>query len=371
MNYTLLKTRLMQHGAVFTPSARKMLPKDKFGHINFDDYATTGGMIVEIDGWVYANVPIMFGGTPFYIEWTNNHFFLLDKNCNSNNIVPVNVRVIPQPQYALDNKLLQNDIPVRELIMTHGDRARIMPIHGCAFHCQFCTCNLRNYMEIPLEQIDEAIQVAINDPYIKPRHFLISGGTPENDENSFSYIDSVYRYFPRKYSKYDFDVMLAPRGMKPGEQFSSSYNDFLHYLFEDCGIKTLSVNIEMYNDSIRREYITDKWKIGIKNYLTFIEQAVRIFGEGTIRSSIIVGLEPKEDTLEAVRQICLVGGIPTLSAFVAAPGTLMARYPEPSVEYLYEIAQESNKIARANGMFLGPKCRMCSHNSITFEDSRC
>lgn len=357
----------MQYGAVFTLSARELLPRDKFGQFNYNDYATTSGMIIELDDRVYANVPIKYSGTPFYIEGCADHFELHEKSLDSDRVIPVNIKVIPQPKYALENLLLKDGTPVRELVMTHNDRTRIMPIHGCAFHCQFCTCNLHNYIESSIEQLDEAVQMAMNDPYIRPIHFLISGGTPNNDDSSYCYIDEVYYYFPHKYDNYEFDIMLAPRGKRPGDHTAESYNYFLQYLFFNCGVKTLSVNIEMNNDRIRREYITDKWEIGIKNYLSFIEQAVKIFGEGTVRSSIIVGIEPKEDTLEAVRQIVSVGGIPTLSAFVPAPGTLMAQYPVPTVEYLYDIIQESNSIAKASGLYLGPTCRKCTHNSMTFE----
>ena len=367
MDFTMLKLRLMQNGAIFTPAARKLMPKDKFGHFNFGDYATTSGMIFELDNFVYANVPIRFNKTPFSVGVNEGKFVLLEKSDGENTILPVALKILPQPRFALENERLEDGTPVRELVMTHGDRTRISPVHGCAFHCQFCTCNMQYYMEIPVSRLDQAVQIALNDPYIRPRHFLISGGTPREEEASFAYIDEIYKYFPRKYSKYEFDIMLAPRGRKISQQNSAGYEDYLKYLHEECGVKTLSVNLELYNERFRRDYVSDKWSIGTENYLLFIEKAVKIFGDRKIRSSILVGIENKEDTLAGVERLAAIGCLPVLSAFVAAPATQMAQHTEPKAEYLYEIVQEAHEIALRYGLVLGPLCRHCTHNSLTYE----
>lgn len=366
MNYTELKIHLMQQGAVFSDSARNIMKKGKFGKIQFSDYATTGGIVLKIGDCFYVNVPVRFDHTPFSVEAEENSFFLK----MNDNVMSVNVEYIPVPKYALDNILLEDGTPVRDMVMTHADRVRISPIQGCGFHCQFCTCNIQRYMNFPIEKLDAALQIALNDSYNKPRHILISGGTPKKTAENYAYINQVYRFFSQKYRHMEFDIMLAPRGLCPDKNSSEDYIDFLKYLRDNCHVETMSINLELYNENYRKKYIPEKYETGRDNYFSFIREAVRIFGDNRIRSSLIVGLEEKEDTLQAVRKLTDIGCIPVLSAFVPAVETFMARYPAPDADFLLDIVNEANEIAVHANMQLGPLCKPCSHNSLTVEEGQ-
>lgn len=364
MDYTELKIRLMQLGAVFTEGAKDHMCKNRFGHITFHDYATTGGIIVEINGLIYVNVPERYEETPFCIDYLEQRFILT----MAGNIVDAAIRIMPVPQYALDNVRLDNGVPVRELVMTHAHRLRISPIHGCSYHCQFCTCNGQRYEKISCEVLDQAVQAALKDPNILPEHVLISGGTPEAGEETYQYLNEIYRYFPKHFPSYEFDLMLSPRGLHVGDNSDQAYKDFLNYLYYECSIQTLSVNLELFNDQLRRKYIPEKWQVGIDNYLLFIKNAVDVFGRGRIRSSLIVGLEQIEDTLRGIEEICERGCIPVLSAFIPDSGTDMASYERPSVEFLSESVERASGVAEKYGTVLGPLCRPCTHNSLTMEE---
>lgn len=363
MEYTELKIRLMQLGAVFTEDAKNHMCKNRFRQIVFHDYATTGGVIVELNGQIYVNVPAKYENTPFCIDYSGQQFVLI----MDEHILKVSIKIMPVPQFALNNVLLENEIPVRELVMTHAHRLRISPIHGCSYHCQFCTCNRQKYEEISCADLDQAVQIAMRDPNVSPKHILISGGTPEAEEKTYKYLNYVYKYFPKKYPAYEFDVMISPRGLHAGNGSVKGYEEFLDYLYGECGIQTLSINLELYNDCLRKAYIPEKWKIGIDNYRTFICKAVDLFGREKIRSSLIVGLEEMEDTLRGVEEICSWGCIPVLSAFVPDKGTDMASYPQPTVDFLVEVVAKASVIAKRYGTVLGPLCRPCTHNSLTKE----
>lgn len=363
MEYTELKIRLMQQGAVFTREARANMNHTRFGHIVYEDYATTGGVVVKMDNRIYANVPVKYENTPFLVDFKDQKF-RLEMNGRMLNTL---VEIMPAPGFALNNALLPDGTPVRELVMVHADRMRISPIHGCYFHCLFCTYNHQRYLEIPCGTLEQAVQTALSDNSVSPRHILISGGTPKQEEGTYQYLNEVYRYFPKKYSDYDFDVMLSPRGLHARDAGKEGYTDFLKYLYEDCGIKTLSVNLELYQDELRRRYIQDKYKIGKDNYYLFIQKAVDIFGQGNVRSSLIAGLEIIEDTLQGVQALCSLGCIPVLSAFVPGDGTDLQQHPKPDSEFLLQLVLAADDIARQHGMELGPVCRPCTHNSITKE----
>lgn len=366
MDYTELKLRLMQQGAMFTATARKTMCRSRFGLIAFSDYATTGGVVAVLDERIYVNIPVRFQDTPFLVDILEDKLILkYDKKP-----IETSFRIIPVPKYALDIERLSDDTPVRELVMTHADRVRISPVHGCSYHCSFCTNNAAYYKEVSCEQLDQAFHIALNDPYNKPRHVLISGGTPCEEMDSYTWINDVYRYFPRNYQQFDFDVMLSPRGMRPKQTSTKDYNEFLSYLHDECGVKTLSVNLELYNDRFRDRFIPNKATVGKNNYYRFIRQAVEVFGTKCVRSCLVVGLEPEEDTLNGVRALLDCGCLPVLSAFVPAPGTDMANYPAPSVGFLLETVRKADEMAREVKLQLGPLCRPCTHNSITVEDGK-
>ena len=311
MDYTELKLRLMQQGAVFTVVARKTMCHSRFGHITFADYATTGGVVAVLDEHIYVNIPVKFQDTPFLVDVFEGKMILKYEK----KLIEISFRIIPAPKYALEVERLSDDTPVRELVMTHADRVRISPVHGCRHHCSFCTSNAAYYKEISCEQLEQAFNIALCDPYNKPRHVLISGGTPNEEADSYVWINEIYRYFPRNYPQFDFDVMLSPRGMRPEQASMKDYDEFLRYLYDECGVKTLSVNLELYNNSFRERFIHNKAAVGKDNYYRFIRQAVEVFGAKSVRSSLVVGLESEQDTLNGVRSLLYCCCLPVLSAF--------------------------------------------------------
>jgi hypothetical protein len=107
---------------------------------------------------------------------------------------------------------------------------------------------------------------------------------------------------------------------------------------------------------------------GIDHYFDFIDKAVNAFGIGKVRSLLIVGLEPPEDTLEAVYQLARRGCDPVLSPFRPDPSTPLRSLPPPTAELLERIYLESLEIISPYPVKLGPRCIPCQHNTLTFSD---
>ncbi len=361
MEYGRLKIELMQRGVRLSDPALEALPKSRFNQIVYRDYPTTGGLVLKIAPDVYANCPVdLRSESPFTLNWSNEGFSLSGNGANRP------VEVLPPPLFALENKMLASGDPVRNLVMAHADRARIMPIYGCAFHCEFCNAPRVRYRRNSIESLDAAFRIALEDPLLKPRHTLISGGTPESRDEDFAYLDEVYRYFPDRYPDMDFDLMLAPRSRRPGpgSHTRRKYKNYIKFLHE-CGVKGLSINLELYGDAPRKKIIREKEQIGRENYFAFIELAVERFGPQRIRSCLVVGLESPEDTLAGVEEIARRGCMPVLSPFIPAPGTFLAREKSPSPDFLERLLFESKKIVDRHGVELGPTCKACCHNNLS------
>lgn len=110
MDYTELKLRLMQQGAVFTAAAREKMCRSRFGLITFSDYATTGGVVAVLDERVYVNIPVKFQGTLFKVDKFGDKLILK----YDNETIKIPFHIIPVPKYALDVERLSDDTPVRE-----------------------------------------------------------------------------------------------------------------------------------------------------------------------------------------------------------------------------------------------------------------
>jgi len=185
---------------------------------------------------------------------------------------------------------------------------------------------------------------------------LISGGTPKPDD--YEWQNETYETIVRSFPGVDVDVMMVPM---PG-LLDANY-------LKEVGVHGLSINIEMWNQDIARRIMANKVKAGRQLYFDFIEDAVKIFGaNGTVRSLILVGIEPIEDTLQGVEALARIGCDPVLSPFRPDPATPMRDHPPPSVDDLIEVYERSLKIVERYEVKLGPRCIPCHHNTLTFAD---
>lgn len=152
--------------------------------------------------------------------------------------------------------------------------------------------------------------------------------------------------------------MSTPRGFTSYTD-STQYKDYLKFI-RDAGICGVAANLELNNVDMLKYYCPEKAIIGQENYLKYIEYAVEIFPKGHVRSLLIVGIEPLEETLKGVEKLAMRGCLPVLSPL----------YPygeastQPSAQLLIEAKIKSQEICDKYGIELGPTCRPCSHNTL-------
>ncbi|GAB6043294.1 radical SAM protein [Endothiovibrio diazotrophicus] len=357
MSYRL-KLELLARGIFPTDAALGALPASRRGAPAVRDYPTTSGLVLRLPGDHYANarlrpdsphhLPLDHDGERFFIPFADEHH---------------PVAVAPAPAYALEGHRLSSGKSIRMVAMTHADRVRLTPIHGCAFHCQFCNYPDLAYRRNTPDELAEALEVALADRILPHPHVLVSGGTARPAKPDYAYLNEVYAELPRRFSQLAWDLMLAPRGLHPGNPTRRTYGNFAERL-KGWGYDALSVNLELSGEEARRRHIPEKAEIGREGYLLFMEQAVERFGAGKVRSVLLVGLEPEEETLKAVDELARRGVLVELSPFVAAPGIFLARHPEPTVEAMMSIHRRAMELADRLGTPMHPHCVPCSHNVL-------
>jgi radical SAM superfamily enzyme YgiQ (UPF0313 family) len=346
-----LKIKIISKGVKISDSAKDQLTESGNVPLSLFEYPTTAGISLVLPGDIYVNAHFSgkFGNSKLTLDYSTGKYTVRD----GENTYTVNV--IPLPSYF--DKKNKNGLYYKEVIMSHADRMRINPIIGCSFRCKYCDMHRLEYKKFPLERILEAIDVALEDKNIMPKHLLISGGSPIADDRE--YLDKIYRETTIYLKKKDIpvDIMLAPRKEK----------GFLEEL-KNYGVNALAINLEIYNEEIAKEINPQKAAISRDFYFDFIKRAVEIFGRGKVRSLLIVGLEPIKETLRGVEALAKIGCDPVLSPFIPGERTQLSDFLPPTIEDLENVYSASKVIADKYGVKIGPRCIPCQHNTLAFPD---
>lgn len=350
-----VKIDLLCYGITISKSCYDSLEKGINGNVNHNDYITTKGLFLVLDEQAYVNANLN-KNSRYELDFVDNKYVLFKEK-----VKICKVDVIQSPSYALQNKKLDNGILISDLVNLHGDRLRIQPIMGCANRCKFCDLNCYKYHLNSIENLDSAVKLVQKES--KFRHILISGGAPFDTQKDYDYLNSVYKYFGENYGEeYPIDIMMVPRGLYVNDDSDASYEEFLLKL-KEWNISSMAINLELYNDKLREKLIPQKNFIGKERYINFIKLAVKIFGKGTVRSCIIIGLERLEDSLKAVELLSSVGCMPVLSPYVP----MDEKDKVPTSEFMEEVLIKASEIVKKYNVELGPKCDFCKHNTIHFK----
>lgn len=342
----IIKAHLLSDGIKISNAAKELL--DTMSEIwLMDDYITCSGVTL-VFGDEYATAGPS-DDSEFELDVEDGKFIIIDDEGNK---IPADV--ITPPEYMKDEIIIR-DKSITCYVNTYTDRVRIQLLGGCANTCKFCNAKEFNYEFNSLEGLDEALQIALSQS--KVRHGLLSSGNAKYGED-LERLTEMYKFFCQKYKDLEIDLMTPPRGFKSYTAVDE-YEEYLKYL-KEIGIYGLSINIELNNPEQLKFYCPEKAMIGQENYLKFIELAVKIFGRDKVRSLLIVGLEPLEETLKGVEKLAKIGCNPVLSPlfpYGEATGN-------PSAELFIEAKAKSEEICERYGVKMGPLCRPCNHNTL-------
>lgn len=351
-----LKLDLMTYGMSVSESARDALVGcDGLRPLTLDDYASTSGIALEIEEDLWVNAPISEYNPNFVTQPSLTLEFRADRFFIGNKDLEIAVNPLPVPEYH-DERLPSGRLTT-DFAITHTDRVRISPIQGCSFACTFCDLPYdKRYEKMPIEGLLQSVRRALEDKVLPAYHVLISGGVPKDAD--WPWLNETYERVSASFPGIHVDVMMVP----VPQHFHA---DRLHQI----GINALSINLELFSEEAARKIMPRKLRLGIGTFLTFIESAVALFGPGRVRSMLLVGLEPLEDTLRGVQALSERGCDPVLSPFRPDPTTPLRNRQPPSSDFLQEVYLRSLEIVERQGVKLGPRCIPCMHNTLTFPDA--
>lgn len=343
-----LKIDLLASGMSISDNAKEQLTRHGQLPLGLNEYPTTTGITLVLPCGNYVQARSL-DKCNISLDYDNGGYFLNYQG------EKVDVKPLPMPDYM--GRKNSEGIAYEDLIVTLGDRMRISPIKGCSFNCKYCSLPNLKYRCVPVLQLIDAIEVALKDNSLKARHLLISGGTPLPKDRA--YLDQVYQEVTQylKSKQVPVEIMLAPR---PEEDYLAKLKSW--------GVEDVIINLELWNKDIAKKINPKKALLTRQTYLNFIQEAVSVFGRGHVRSGLIVGLEPMEDTLAAVEALAEIGCDIELSPFVPAEDIALTNLESPSSEMLVTAYKESKKIAEKEGVLIGCNCVSCQYNILAFAE---
>jgi radical SAM superfamily enzyme YgiQ (UPF0313 family) len=307
--------------------------------------------VLEDDVWV--NAPIVDHNPGFVVAPS----LMLDLDAGGHIFVTDGTQQLPArvwlpPLYHGRNN--PEGEPWNSYAFTHADRVRVSPIEGCSMTCKFCDLPYEfRYRTKRVQGIVDSISCALADPIQPAHHVLISGGTPKAAD--IGYVRECYAAITAAQPGIAVDVMMVPIDELMDPEW-----------LRGIGVNEVSVNLEIFNLDHAQSFMRQKARQGRAHYLDYLAAAAQIFPVSHVRSMLMVGLEPLEETLAGVQAISERGAVAVLSPFRPDPATPLRDMQPPSAALLEEAYLRGLDIAIDAGTPLGPSCIPCTHNTLTF-----
>ncbi len=277
-----------------------------------------------------ANLPVFED----FVE--TSPFFYRDGVIYKNTSPLCEAEIIAEPPWY--KELLPDGREFQSILQQHGKDVLAIAISDCYFKregrgCLFCA--LRNNGEMKrAEDVEHVIKKLKNEGFYY-RELNINSGTI--DEKNFG--AEIYGEIAKIGKKEGFMVYIQ---IPPVERETMIF-------LKESGVDSVSINLEIYNDEIRKKICPGKSGIEKRRYFKALSDAVEVFGPSQVSSWLIIGLEPEEDTMKGIDEIIKCGAIPHPSIFRPLKGSKLENLPPPSPETSMRIYTYLNEKLKKNG----------------------
>jgi len=246
--------------------------------------------------------------------------------------------------------------PMSTVVSAHCDTSLYTAIYqgGCDYWqgdqmCQFCAMKIDQKARWrKVESIIEVVKVALEEN--RAAEITFGGGTRLAEDKSARHKSDAIAAL-----KKECDIPVCVEMAPPDT------DDWIDRL-ADAGLSSILLNMELWGIETRARLMPGKSAITRERYLDAMAYAVKRLGENQVSSQVIIGLEPLEDTLRAVRAIVDVGAIPLPVVFRPLPATPLENHPTPPVDDVIHVFAETYRLMRESnlaGIEARSGCALC------------
>jgi len=255
-------------------------------------------------------------------------------------------------------KAVAEKTKVADIVRPHGKGILFSaPIKTCVFSfsdqkCHFCTFNSAFSCEpYPPEIVARAIEIAL--AHSQKSDIAFGGATPNLLDFGASYYVRIISQV-RDMSDTPISVEIVP----PQDRCIDSLCD--------AGVDALIMNLEIFDDKLRRIICPGKSKISKRTYFEAWRYAVQSLGEGRVSTVLIAGLEDAKTTLFGAEEIVREGVIPTIIPFRPYDSCFLSSYKPTSPEILLFVAERVSQLLEQYGLDPNrqPGCTRCGACSL-------
>lgn len=336
------KTAILNQGVHLSDICLQEL--EKHGGPNYEIFYA---LDLIIDNSICINAPYMVNFSelsPFEIDFVDKEYIL---KYYGRIIAKVKVRTTDLNA----NKITKSGIPYYAISYMGIDRLRIHARSGCYFKnkqvgCQFCGIDGEDSFSI--SDIKEVLDTYKNVPEI--RHFLVGGGS-FNPADNFHKVIQIVNCIRETFNRNIYLMSIPPADAA------------ILFKLKEAGVTEVAFNLEIYDRVRAKKIMPGKGNIPFERYDTAFQTAVNIWGkDGNVRSALIIGLEPKESTIQGIEYLCSMGVSPILSLF--KPDGSLEDYLAPSSDEVLYIWETAENICKRYHVPLGPSCHYCEDNVL-------
>lgn len=267
------------------------------------------------------------------------------------------IEFVEPPRWYL--KKTSDGTPAGRLVQQHGKNHLATAVwSNCSLfltkeECRFC---LMGYNKAALEYKDpqmllEALEIALDD---NPDYELVmNSGTPLTpDRGALLFARTA--------------AAVRKTGLPMVAELAPPVEKRYFEMMRETGIDGVMMNLETYDDGIRRTICPGKSKLASRErYFEAFHEALDVFGPGRVTSVLLAGLERKESTVEGAKKIIEMGVIPEILVFRGTDGTPLQNFPIASpddMEFVYrevglELLRKRLDPSKSLGCF---KCGGCN-----------
>jgi hypothetical protein len=253
------------------------------------------------------------------------------------------VRIPPEPAWY--TRTTSRGTPMHKVGVLQGTYLGIYISNSCGFwyhspslNCRFCATGLNvGVNEVASKDVDDVVEV-------------VRAAKAESDV-TFVHFNSGYQ------TDRDLDIaapyvkaVKSRAGALIGLQLIPTLDFWKYDRLIDLGTDHFSFCYEFHNPEVFARLLPGKQKlVGQETFFRALEYTSKKLGKGSCSGEIIAGVEPLEDTLQAIDYITGLGAFPTVCIFRPTIGSDMEHWPSPRYEdmlvvfrHLYEACRKNN-----------------------------
>ena len=257
------------------------------------------------------------------------------------------VRLPEEPSWY--TRLTSRDVPMNRIGVLQGTYLGIYVNPVCAFwnysppmNCRFCTTGQNvGAAEAAVKTIEDVVETCWAAKEESGVTFVhLNGGFQGSRGLEFiaPYVEAI-----KKDVGLLVGVQLAP------ERDFTRYDELIA-----LGVDHLSFCLELADPSWFAQVCPGKARVhGQALYFEAMTHCARLMPRGAVSGEIIAGIEPLQNTLDAIDRIVALGAFPTVCIFRPTIGSDMENWPSPRYEEMRRVMQHVYEACRRHWLPIG------------------